>query len=217
MTKIRHIPEQPIFTDIESAPIPNPSLNNIKIFRKDDGLWYEKDNTGVEKIINLYVVQQFSGQFLLDPNEVNGWGVQGFVDNINAQDLGNLGAANLSRVSGGFVFPFDVRIKRISAWHRNSNNSAEAWGWVVYRQQKTNASNAIVTTFMLDESFDRGNGQLNLRDYGNNQNQFSDLTSFVNDVIPAFELIGIAVGAPTANTTNYYVQVYGGMVEFERI
>jgi len=26
------------------------------------------------------IIQQVSGQFLMDPNEVNGWGAQGFVD-----------------------------------------------------------------------------------------------------------------------------------------
>lgn len=162
------------------------------------------------------IVYQFSSQFLLDPGEYNSWGLQGVSDNINSQDLGNVGTANLNRNAGGLSFPFDVRLKRFTAHHRVSNGLAEPWGWFIARVLKTPPGNGISTTWMLDESFDRGPGT-NLRDYGNNQNQYSDLTTFDNDVIPAGEILVVGVGAPTAIGTDYYVQVSSGYLEFERV
>lgn len=70
--------------------------------------------------------KNIGGQYLLDPNEINGLGQLGFTDNTNSLDLGNVGAANLNRNTGGFCFPFDVKIKRLYVWHKNSNADAEA-------------------------------------------------------------------------------------------
>lgn len=176
--------------------------------------------TGLDIVKLVPIIIPISGQFLLDPNEINGWGAIGIFDNTNTQDLGNVGANALNRNAGGICFPFDVRIKRLAGWHRNNNAAAQAWGWVLARQSKTPSSNATSNIFMLDESVDRGagfEGQFNLRDYGNNQNQFTDLTNFNNDVIPAFEVIVLGVGAPTAVTTNRYVQVQSMFLEFERL
>ena len=53
MSKLRYIPEQRIFPNSVAIPDPpNPSAGNIKIFRKDDGLWYEKDDSS-ERIVNI--------------------------------------------------------------------------------------------------------------------------------------------------------------------
>ena len=114
------------------------------------------------------------GQFLLDPNEINGWGIQGPIDHSNTQDLGNVGAANLSRLSGGLCFPFAVRIEHFFAWHSNSAANAQAWGWVLAKQQKTAGSNTVTTTYILDEVAD--NGGTGPRNYGNNQNQQTDIS-----------------------------------------
>jgi len=188
----------------------------------DDILYLERSGiSGNESVLSLIkkipIIHQVGGQFLLDPNEINGWGVLGWIDNSNTQDLGNVGAANLTRIIGGLVFPFDVRIKRFFAKHYNSNGGALPWGWVVGRQRKNTPGNTTTTTFMLDESFDRGAGQFGLRDYGNNQNQESDITSFVDDIIPSGEVIFLGVGAPTANTTNQFVRILAGYLEFERV
>lgn len=166
-----------------------------------------------EHCFNVYL----AGQYLLDPNEINGLGVIGYTDNTNAQDLGDVGAANLSRLAGGWVFPYDVRIKRMLVWHRNNNAVAEAWGWVVFSQQKTDGNNDVTTTFMLDESFDRGVGQFNLRDYLNLLTQYTEINSFENDIVFSGDTVGLAVGAPTAVTTNRYVQIMSGFIEFEKI
>lgn len=48
MTKVRHISEQPIFSDAQATALSNPSADNIKIYRKDDGFWYQKDENGLE-------------------------------------------------------------------------------------------------------------------------------------------------------------------------
>jgi len=181
--------------------------------RLGGGLDIKADGT----IFQNTIIQQFSGQYLCDPNEINGWGVIGFTDNTNSQDLGNVGANNLSRIAGGLSYPFDVRIKRFHAWHQNNNGEILPWGWVMFRQQKNAASNTVTTTFMLDESFDRGTGQFGLRNYGNTTTQLTDITSFVNDVIPAGDIIGLGVGSPTAVTTNRYVRVMSGYIELERI
>lgn len=169
--------------------------------------------------------QQIAGQFLLDPNEVNGWGVQGFVDNSNTQDWGNSNSSQTlsPNTMGGFMFPFDVKLKRIYAVHDNSNVAAEAWGWVVYTQSFTFDSNTEVTAVVLDETAS-GTGP---RNYLDSDRQLTDITTttnnsgsteFISDVIiPAGNMIGLGVSAPTAVATNYYVRVHGGYMEFERI
>lgn len=172
-----------------------------------------------EAIKKQPVIIQLGGQFLLDPNEVNGWGNIGRIDNSYTQDLGNVGAATMNRLAGGVLFPYGVKIVRMEAWHRNSNAAALPWGWVLARQSKTAGNNTVSTTFMLDESsvrsgIENGSG---LRDYSNNSNQYTDFTTFTNDVIPAGETIVLGVGSPTAVTTNYYVQVMSGFIQFERV
>ena len=173
---------------------------------------------------------QISGQFLLDPNEVNGWGVQGFVDNSNTVDWGNAtnsGASNIANLSpntmGGFMFPFDVRLVAMEAMHDNSNTSAEAWGWVILRQSFTYDTNTEVTSVLLDE-ISTGIGT---RDYLDSNRQHTLITNtsnnsgfdnFIsNDIIPAGETIGLGVAAPTAVATNYYVRIHSGYMLFERV
>lgn len=165
------------------------------------------------------IVVQVGGQFLLDPGEYNGWGPSGYIDDTNNFDLGNVGATNLRSLAGGIMFPFDVRIKRFMAVHYNSSFFAEGWGWCIFRQSKpeNGSANTLPTTFMLDEAFDRGTGQFNIRDYINTNEQKTDITNFVNDVIPAGEVITLCVGAPDAPLTNYYVRILAGIIEFDRI
>ena len=154
------------------------------------------------------------GQFLLDPNEMNGWGQLGPIDNTNALDLGNVGAANTNRNAGGLVFPFDIKINRLYAWHKDSNNSAEPWGWIMFAQQKNAGSNTVTTTYILDEVAD--NGGTGPRDYNNN-NQLTDLSFTTGNILPAGEVLVLGVAAPTAVGTNYYVQIQSGFLELERI
>ena len=160
------------------------------------------------------ILFHLGGQLLLDPNEFNGWGVLGPFDNTNSQDLGNVGAG-VSRVAGGVVYPFDVRLTRFYAWHYNSNGSAQAWGWRIARQVKNAGSNTVSSLNMLNEVGD--NGGVGPRDYGNNQNQLTDIASFTNDVVPAGETVVLGVEAPTAVTTNYYSRVLSGYLQFERV
>jgi len=169
----------------------------------------------VEDIVKkIPIIQQISGRWLLDPNEINGWGQHGMFDNTNSADLGNVGDLTPSRLAGGPVYPFDVRLKRFYAWHRNSNGAALPWGWLIFRQEKIIDTTAQSAVYILDETGD--NGGAGPRDYGNNNTQLTDIT-FTDVIIPAGELINLSVTSPTAVATNYYAEVMSGYLEFERV
>lgn len=159
-----------------------------------------------------------AGQYLCDPNEINGWGVLGVYDNSNTQDLGNVGVNNISRTTGGLMFPYDVELLRFKADHYNSNAVVEPWGWILGSQVKTGGTNTVSTKFVLDESFVRTgiNNGVGLRDYGNTVNQHTDvdLSSSENRTVPAGESVFLAVGAPTANPTNHYVRILSGFLSY---
>lgn len=161
-------------------------------------------------------IVQVWGRFLLDPNEINGiWDRWSFED-THSRDLWNSNAVAFSRRAWWFVFPYDVIIKSFRWWHRNSNAAAEAWGWVVFTQTKTTASNTVVDDVILHEVND--NAWVWPRDYSNNLNQETNLDlSWYTTVIPAWTVIGMWVSAPTANTTNYYVEVQAWVLEFEKV
>ena len=161
------------------------------------------------------IVFPLGGQYLFDPGEINGWGILGVYDNSNTQDLGNIGSTSLSRLAGGIVFPYDVRLKRFYAWHYNSDGGALPWGWVILTQEKTDSSNATTTTYLLDEVGD--NGGTGPRDYGNNQNQLTDLSFDPMPVISAGDTICLAVASPTAVGTNNYARILSGYFEFEQV
>jgi len=154
------------------------------------------------------------GQFLLDPNEYNGWGILGPYDNTNSQDLGNVGAVP-NRLAGGLVYPFDVKVKRLYAWHYNNNADAQAWGWKLLRQVKTPNSNTVSSVNIMAEVAD--NGGVGPRDYGNTRNQITDIDLSASATVPAGEIIVLGVEAPTAVTTNRYVRVMSGYLELERV
>lgn len=158
-----------------------------------------------------------SGQWLLDPNEINGWGVTGPYDPTNSQDLGNVGAANLAWTAGGVMFPFDVNLLRFRCIHRNNNAENQAWGWVLAHIAKVvGGTNAGATSYILDEVAD--NGGVGPRDYLATSQQLTDidLTALPNTAsVPAGNLINVAVASPTAVATNRYVQVLGGYLSWE--
>ena len=154
-------------------------------------------------------------QFLLDPGEVNGWGILGIYDNSNTQDLGNIGAANLNRIAGGLKFPWDVRIKRFNADHYNSIATALPWGWVLFSQEKNPGSNTVTTTYLLDEV--TSNNGVGPRDYGNTTNQETDLILPSTAIVPAGHTLGMGVAAPTAVGTNNYVRILSGYLLMEKV
>ena len=170
-----------------------------------------------EDLVKLVpIVVHLGGQFLADPNEFNGWGVIGPFDDTNAQDLGNVGAA-VNRVAGGYVWPFDLRLKRFYAWHRDNNTQVEPWGWRLVRQAKTDNSNTVTNVDMLREVTGVGATGIGPRDYPNTNNQLTDVTTFADDVLPAGETLVLGIETPTADTTNRYVQVMSGFLAFERV
>jgi len=152
---------------------------------------------------------QFGGQFRLSANRVNGWGVIGIHDNNNTQNLGNIGS-NYSRLAGGVLFPFDVEVVQLVAWHRNNNADALAWGWELFFQEKTNGTNGRVSTTIISEVADAGG--VGPRDYQNSSNQYTDidLTGVTNKVVSSENVICLGAAAPTAVASNRTVQVMAG-------
>lgn len=160
--------------------------------------------------------EQIWGQFLLDPNEFNAWGQIGYGDNTNSQDLGNVGA-EITRLAGGIMYPFDVQLLSFKAFHRNSNANAQAWGWRLARQVKNGGSNTVSFNDIIRECTGAGATAVAPRDYGNNTTQYTNIDLSATATVPAGEVIILGVEAPTANTTNYYVQVFGGYLYLERV
>ena len=162
--------------------------------------------------------QQLGNRFLLDPNEINAIGLLGPYDNTHSQDVGNVGVTSLARTAGGFEYPYDVKLKRFRMWHSNSNNAAEAWGWVIAKIEKVDDSTAALpATYILDEVGD--NGGVGPRDYGVTRTFLTDIEipDTPEAIIPAGTMITMGVAAPTANPTNYYVNCHGGYLLFERL
>ena len=166
------------------------------------------------------------GDFLLDPNEVNGWGVIGPYDQRNSQDLGDVTDLNAGTLSsnniGGLMFPYDVKLTEVNIIHDNSNAAAQAWGWVILTSTFTFDSNTEVTTAYWNE-VSSGTGP---RNYGDNVKQNTVVTEAANDsgaavlpgtTIPARTMITLAVAAPTAAGTNYYVRINAGFLKFDRV
>lgn len=175
---------------------------------------------GTLTVNHTKIIVPIGGQFRLEEaggvGEVNGWGTIGMFDDTNTQDLGDHTATTLNRLAGGMSFSYPVNFKRIYAWHRTSAAAAQPWGWVVYHQQKTDASNAETTTFILHES--QENANVGTRNYGNTTTRLVDLdlsarTEAQN--IPAGNVIGLAVSAPTADPGLFNVQIMGGHFELE--
>ena len=189
-----------------------PAAGTDKVYLERGGIAGAEDLISVLKLVPI--IQQLGGQFLLDPNEYNGWGTLGTFDNSNTQDLGNIGAAP-ARLAGGFSYPFDVKLVRFFAWHYNSNGGALPWGWRIVRQEKIASSSAVSFVNILDEV--GANGGDGPRDYGNTQTQKTDLNLSAVDTIPAGEVIVLGVESPTAITSNNYVRILSGFFEFKRV
>lgn len=172
-----------------------------------------------DPLIESLIIEQLSGEFLLDPNEINSGTTQGAREERFTGDLGNVGATNLSRLTAGLVYPFDVKLVGFTAHHANSSSGNNAWGFVFYAISRNDNSSIVSTTFLRDESFDRGEGHFGLRDYAStvNQSTFLGASDFVDVVIPAGDIVFVGVGAPTADTTNNYVRVNAGCFVFERV
>ena len=76
-------------------------VNALPASLEPDSVYYVRRGTGFDVYVttlagvpisqNRDIIFPLSGQWLLDPNEMNGWGVLGPYDNSNTQDLGNVG------------------------------------------------------------------------------------------------------------------------------
>ncbi|MCG7492479.1 hypothetical protein [Thalassobius sp. Cn5-15] len=194
----------------------------------DSGTYYTET---VKAMLNQHApyLRDFTGQYLLDPNEVNGVGVLGPNDQSQTADLGDVTALNnlaigagMTNSLGGWIFPFDVKLTGVDAIHDNSNGLAEAWGWMIWHTSFSfNSNNEAFQGFLLNEC-STGFG---LRDYQNPSKQRTSVTTTTSDiggptladvVIPAGNMVTLGVGAPTAPSANYFVRVNAGNLRFER-
>ena len=166
----------------------------------------------------IEIRQELGSRYLLDPNEINVMGPFGEIDTAHTLDAGNVGSLSWNRLSGGYSFPWDVRLKRMYAQHYNTNAAAEAWGWVIAKLEVTFDSNATLPAeYILDEVAD--NGGVGPRDYQDNNRQLTDIVfpDSAANFIPADTQVGMGAAAPTANTTNYYTNIFTGYLLFERV
>lgn len=156
------------------------------------------------------------GKFGIQDNEINAYGRLSWIDNTNTQDLGNSGVTTLNRNAGGWVLPFDIKLKKMTVFHRNDNADAEAWGWVIASQSKVPASNTVTSTIILNETTD--NGGVGFRNYTNIQNQQTilDLSGLANNTITADDLLILGVDCPSAGTSRN-VEIFGGYILAERV
>ena len=161
---------------------------------------------------NIYV--PIGGQFLLDPNETNGWGYIGIVDDTVTFKMADATDTHWARTSGGIMFPIDVELVSFDAWHYNSSNSVQPWGWSLNKQTKTEGSAARSNVSILHELNDG-----NTRDYGdtNNRNTSIDFTGNPEKLIPSGDVFGLGVSTLTTISTNYYVRVMAGMLVFKPV
>lgn len=157
-----------------------------------------------------------ASRYLLDPNEFVGWSSDGLMDQTMTVDLGNVGAGVSSR-AGGLIYPFDVQLKRLKVEHYNSNAIAQAWGWRIIKQLKQENSTSVTSTDVLREVVGVGALGVAPRNYLNTSNQKTDIDLTNTDVIEAGTIITLGVEAPTAVTSNYYVQVMAGYLLLERV
>lgn len=161
-----------------------------------------------------------SGQWLADPDEMNGWGATGPFDPTNTQDLGNSNAVNLHYLTGGYSRPFEIELLRMYIWHRDNNTTVEPWGWYLSHGIKVENSTAVqVTEDVLHEVND--NGGVGPRDYPNTRGYLTDLdlTTIPSSkrTVPAYSVVNLSVSTPTAIATNRYVQVMTGWIEYKRV
>ena len=181
-------------------------MRQMKIDLADSIIWHDEGGSHNE-IITL------GSRYLLDPNEYAGWSSDGIIDQTMTADLGNVGGS-ISRTAGGVCYPYDVKVVRLFAWHYNSNEAVLPWGFRIAALAKTAGSNSVSYTDILRQCVGAGATAIAPNDYGNITTQLTDV-AIDEPVIPAGQLINFGVEAPTAVTTNYYVQMMGGFIEIE--
>jgi len=116
-----------------------------------------------------------------------------------------------------FSFPYNVRIKRLHVWHRNTNSQAQPWWWVVHKQSKTLNSNIKTDTTILNQV--TNNLWVWPNNYLNVKNQLTDIDISIlpNNILLAGEVLSIWIDSPTASPMNYYVDIESAYIEVERI
>jgi len=157
------------------------------------------------------LVYPVSGQWALQNNEVNGWGLLGPYDNTNSQDLGNYTnylSLNPQQL-GGFRFPFDVDFIELDIIYRINNNNTQDWKWLIYTQEKTIASTTRSTELIYD-------GPLGIiatpTQYQQTTITAADLTLAY---LPAGQFFCLAAGTPS-QVANRNIQIYGGSIVFRK-
>ena len=155
------------------------------------------------------IILPIGGQWGIQNNEVNAWGVLGFVDNNNTQDVGNYTNKNtLNSVNfGGYTLPYDAYVVDAHIKFRVNNADVIGFTWMLYEQDKV-VGGANPTTLKYESA---------LITPGNNSDQEHNFTAadMVNNNFAAKNVISLAVGCPTQGI-NRNAQVYGGYVRLRK-
>lgn len=159
----------------------------------------------------------FSGQFLCDPNEINAWGVTGFVDTTNSQDVANSQATQRLWTAGGPKWPYPIQLLEFHAVFRENNAGVEAWGWALAKKPFLENSTAAAGATIINEVID--NGGVGPRDYGNTRphSDTLDLSQLPESILLPNEMLNVGVDTPTAETNNRYIQTYSAYIRYHRV
>jgi len=166
-----------------------------------------------------------AGQFLLDPGEYNAYGLLGFTDNTNNQDLANVGEG-VGVAVGGIVVPYDCEIVSLFVRYRVSNADSLPWGW---RIGTVNTKSTIVNGVYSEQEdlFNQvaaasiPNSGIVLNDPPSTESEI--LEREVSElsaepwIVKKNHMIHFGVEAPTALTANRFVQISGGYLLLKRL
>lgn len=158
------------------------------------------------------IILPIGGQWALQNNEVNGWGLQGPLDDSNTQDLGDYATYTTLNPQqlGGLRFPIDVELVELDLIYRCDTNATLDWKWLIYTQTKTMNSGTRVTTLVYD-------GTLGVAGTPTQYTQSTIVTGdLTNAVLTAGDFLCLAAGTPT-QIANRTVQVYGGYIRLRPI
>ncbi len=158
------------------------------------------------------IIEHFGSRYLFDPNEVNGWTNRGIADDSNNTRVKTLtGAATYE--SGGYMYPFDVRVEALRIDYLLSNNQDYPHGFFLQHQEKTDDSAAITNFEILDQVADNGGvGPYNPRN-PNVHKVNLDLSAVANNVVPAGNVITFGVACSGTRTQDAYLEVMSGHIE----
>lgn len=157
-----------------------------------------------------------SGGFALENNQISTWGQLGTFDERMDFNMGtSQGGASLSRLAGGYMFPFAVEFIGFEAWVRNNSGSAAGWGFVFGKQTKEDGTANRTNTVFLNEV--TANAGVAPRNYADTDNNLVSLDwSGAPFSLAAGEIFWIGVDSPS-QPASYYAEIMAGYLTANRV